>query len=357
IVPRCIDTNATVRQISVDILQKTLEISCIYDTLTIAGSDDDWVKQLEHIKEFIISDDPKEIDKMAGEIAKIIALRMSNFQYLQFCKTLLGGLQDHELTSSIGSAGGGEIFSIFSFVKLFLEDCKIMNLHLLLDLLGGGCIPELVNESFSAIKYIDVSRARAKSGVLKSIVALTKHHPKLVCNEMLSQSLPFEENVVKYWNTVCLNEELTAQIIDNFLAILMASCLYEPSNDNAGDRQKIASVQPFAIFCAMREIFPSKEIKIKKFPELFAMLLTSLATYTNLAPPMLSVKSTSPTSNKTTSTSKSKFGFIPNKDSIKMNPCQVVLDTFLAFLNNLEMEQLFNVLTVCPSLAKSADLR
>lgn len=84
IVPRCIDTNATVRQISVDILQKTLEISCIYDTLTIAGSDDDWVKQLEHIKEFIISDDPKEIDKMAGEIAKIIALRMSNFQYLQF---------------------------------------------------------------------------------------------------------------------------------------------------------------------------------------------------------------------------------------------------------------------------------
>lgn len=87
------------------------------------------------------------------------------------------------------------------------------------------------------------------------------------------------------------------------------------------------------------------------------MLLTSLATYTNLAPPMLSVKSTSPTSNKTTSTSKSKFGFIPNKDSIKMNPCQVVLDTFLAFLNNLEMEQLFNVLTVCPSLAKSADLR
>lgn len=67
--------------------------------------------------------------------------------------------------------------------------------------------------------------------------------------------------MVKYWNTVCLNEELTAQIIDNFLAILMASCLYEPSNDNAGDRQKIASVQPFAIFCAMREIFPSKEIK------------------------------------------------------------------------------------------------
>lgn len=66
---------------------------------------------------------------------------------------------------------------------------------------------------------------------------------------------------MEYWHTVCLNTELTAQIIENFLAILMASCLYEPNNENVGDRQKIASVQPFAIFCAMKEIFPSKEIK------------------------------------------------------------------------------------------------
>lgn len=87
------------------------------------------------------------------------------------------------------------------------------------------------------------------------------------------------------------------------------------------------------------------------------MLLTSLATYTNLAPPMLSPKTTSPISNKATPSSKSKFGFIPNKDSIKMNPCQIVLETFLAFLNNLGMEQLSNVLMVCPHLAKSADLK
>lgn len=71
--------------------------------------------------------------------------------------------------------------------------------------------------------------------------------------------------MVEYWHTVCLNKELTAQIIDNFLAILLASCLYEPSNENTGDRQKIASVQPFAIFCAMREMFPCKEIKEVSF--------------------------------------------------------------------------------------------
>lgn len=84
IVPRCIDSNGTVRQVSVDILQKTLEIACIYETLTIADSETDWVKEIELVKEQIITDDPKQIYNLAGEIAKIIALRISNFQYLQF---------------------------------------------------------------------------------------------------------------------------------------------------------------------------------------------------------------------------------------------------------------------------------
>lgn len=84
IVPRCIDSNGTVRQVSVDILQKTLEIACIYETLTIADSSTDWIKEIEVVKDEIITDDPKQIYNLAGEIAKIIALRISNFQYLQF---------------------------------------------------------------------------------------------------------------------------------------------------------------------------------------------------------------------------------------------------------------------------------
>lgn len=84
IVPRCIDSNGTVRQVSVEILQKTLEISCIYETLTIADSETDWMKEIELVKEQIITDDPKLIYNLAGSIAKIIAVHMSNFQYLQF---------------------------------------------------------------------------------------------------------------------------------------------------------------------------------------------------------------------------------------------------------------------------------
>lgn len=40
IVPRCIDTYAAVRQTAVDILKRVLEISCIYETLTIAENDE-----------------------------------------------------------------------------------------------------------------------------------------------------------------------------------------------------------------------------------------------------------------------------------------------------------------------------
>lgn len=84
IVPRCLDSKDSVRQLSIDILQKTLEIACIYETLTIADPQSDWIKDLEMIRENILSDDPKNIQKLSGDIAKVIAIRISNFQYLQF---------------------------------------------------------------------------------------------------------------------------------------------------------------------------------------------------------------------------------------------------------------------------------
>lgn len=89
------------------------------------------------------------------------------------------------------------------------------------------------------------------------------------------------------------------------------------------------------------------------------MLLTSLATYTNLAAPMHSgnVCSTSSATGSSSTTSKTKFGFIPNKETVKMNPCQIVLETFQSFLNNLEMEQIFEALTIHKHLSSSTDLK
>ncbi|XP_037882576.1 maestro heat-like repeat-containing protein family member 1 [Glossina fuscipes] len=341
IVPRCIDSNGTVRQVSVEILQRTLEIACIYETLTIADSTADWLKEIEIIKERILTDDPKEIDNLAGEIANIIAVRISNFQYLQFCKTLLEGLKDPEESSAIGAS---------VVLKFFIQQKGSELFH---------AVTDLVKESLTAINNCDVSRA--KLGVLKALVALTKHHPKLVSCEILAQQLPFEENIIEYWHLICKDSDLTGILLDNFLQVLSSSSPYE-INEAPVERQKIANVPSFAIFCALHKMMPRNDIREElnsKFPELFTMLLTSLATYTNLAAPMHSgnICSTSSAAGSSSTTSKTKFGFIPNKETVKMNPCQIVLETFQSFLNNLEMEQIFEALTIHKHLSSSTDLK
>jgi len=121
-------------------------------------------------------------------------------------------------------------------------------------------IPDLVRDSLVALRVCEVPRA--KSGVLKALVALTKHHPKLVCAEMLAQPLPYDPNLVEYWHLVCNDPELTGLTLDNFLQLLSGASLQEGGQEaSLSERQKLASGQPFAIFCALHEMLPCKDIK------------------------------------------------------------------------------------------------
>lgn len=97
------------------------------------------------------------------------------------------------------------------------------------------------------------------------------------------------------------------------------------------------------------------------------MLLTSLASYINVLPPtQITTRTSSPTMGNSSnisstlslsSTTKAKFGFAPHhKESIKLNPCQILIETFQAFLNNLEMEQISTVLSVNSKLSSSSNL-
>lgn len=64
-------------------MKRILEISCIYETLTIAENDD-WYKELGVIREEIGTDDAVQLYHLTEDISKIIAERLSNFQYVQF---------------------------------------------------------------------------------------------------------------------------------------------------------------------------------------------------------------------------------------------------------------------------------
>lgn len=90
-------------------------------------------------------------------------------------KTLLYSLNDPEQSSSIGAS---------VVLKFFIQNKGSDLFH---------AVPELVKEALHVVKFCENNRA--KSGVLKALVGLTKHHPKAVCQEMLNQNLPFDEYV------------------------------------------------------------------------------------------------------------------------------------------------------------------
>ncbi|XP_055615310.1 maestro heat-like repeat-containing protein family member 1 isoform X2 [Toxorhynchites rutilus septentrionalis] len=339
IIPRCIDSNATVRQTAIEVLKKILEIACIYETLTIADERIDWIKELDQIRDEIVTDDPKDIYRIAGQLANIIALRLSTYQYVQFSKCLLYSLNDPEQSSAIGAS---------VVLKFFMQIKGAEMFH---------AIPELVKECLYAVKICEVARAR--SGVLKSMLALTKHHPKLVCNELLTQSLPLEEYVIDYWRTITMDAELTGIILDNFIGTVMTSCLCEQQHqDKPRDNvQKAATLQPFSIICVLSEIFKSRDIRAElnaRFIDTFCMLLTTLATYVNLLPPYNYVHS--PEGVNDTIPRNGKRAKMPTSKSSKLNPCQIALDTFKTFLDTLDMQQISNVLNVCPTLGSSTNL-
>ncbi|ETN63752.1 hypothetical protein AND_004522 [Anopheles darlingi] len=338
IIPRCIDSNATVRQTGVEVLTKILEIAHVYETVTVADDRVDWMQELNRIHSEIVTDDPKEIYRIAGELARIVAQCLSSYQYVKFSKCLLGSVADPEQSSVIGAS---------HVLKLFMHVKGADMFH---------AIPELVKECLYAVKICDVPRARTT--ILKSILALTKHHPKLVCNEVLGQCLPLEEHVIEFWKTLTMDTNLTGIILDNFINIVTTTCLYEQTLQNGrGDEKRCVTLQPFAIIVVLGEVFKCEGIRDElqvRFPEIFCMLLSTLASYISLQPPHSVVAQQSSTPNATL-----QKGSRRTKDALKtmqLNPCQVVLEAFHTFLDTLGMQQISVVLTICPDMATSSDL-
>lgn len=69
-------------------------------------------------------------------------------------------------------------------------------------------------------------------------------------------------NIIEFWQCVAQQPELSGLIIDHFLGILSSSCLYEVSTEKSGpNNQNVATHQPFAIFCALKEIVQGKSIQ------------------------------------------------------------------------------------------------
>jgi hypothetical protein len=349
IVPRCIDSNAKVREICVNILKKILELACIYETLTIPDESMQWMQDLRTIREKIMVDDCDEIVTMAQQIANIIAARLSNQQYVTFSKALLYNLNDTDVSASAGAA-----LVLNFFIKI--KGSEIFH-----------AIPDLVKDSFHALKVCDNEGTR--KNVYLSLVSLTKFHPKLVTAEMLLQPLPFDANVSEYWQALTADDSLTGTIIDNFLEIIFEVAPYEASlseSEKSQESRKVLVHHPFAVMCALKEIIFSKDLSSKnefkkRFAIIFSTLLTTLATFINTIPSMVppvqvDVEKIKVPSSASKNSKGTRFSFIPNREVVKVNPAQIVLDTFMKLMDVLENEQAKTVLQSFPQMASSSNL-
>lgn len=65
---------------------------------------------------------------------------------------------------------------------------------------------------------------------------------------------------------------------------------------------------------------------LAKFPELFSVLYTTLACYIEAEPPAYSL----PHKNQ------DRFGFIPNREAIKLSPARITINTFNVFLERAD---------------------
>lgn len=81
--------------------------------------------------------------------------------------------------------------------------------------------------------------------------------------------LIYFSNVVEYWRTITIDNELSGIVLDNFLTILSSSCLFEQTGLSQHDTvaykddklPQVATIHPFSIVCAMHEMFLCVEIK------------------------------------------------------------------------------------------------
>lgn len=344
VVPRCIDSSGRVREICVNVLKKILELACIYETLTIPNESMSWMVDLQRIRENITVENNDQIISMANEISGIIALRLTNQQYVNFSKTLLYNMNDSDENASSGAALVLNYFIQLKGSEMF------------------HAIPDLVKDSFHSLKTCD--NPNTKTNLYLSLISLTKHHPKLVCAEMLLQPLPYDENVSEYWRSLTADKDLTGTIVDNFLETIFEVAPYDSAPGESEKVQKVLTHQPFAVLCALKEIIFSKDATSigeykKRFASLFGTLLTMLATYTNTIPSMTPPVQVEVEKIKVPSSKNSKgtrFSFIPNREVVRVNPALVVMDTFTKLMEILGLEQMKNTLQMFPQLVSSADL-
>ncbi|RZC37257.1 hypothetical protein BDFB_008476, partial [Asbolus verrucosus] len=301
IVPRSTDPNKNIRKVAIESLCLVLCIASRYEG-HMRDHDKQLSNSMQHIQQQIDSDEPKLLYNLTADLAHIICLNLPHFQLIHFVDGLIDALLDCESSSSNGS-------SVVLNMTLKSKGSELQG-HV------NSILEKLI------VQLDKIHCIRTKSSALRSVLNFATHHSKAVCYILLNQPLPFEGSICDCWAVLSTDATLVLDLFDNLKKVLKQTPLYE---EQGNGEIKIANLQPLQAVCALHELLKNtqlKEICRQNFPEMFAILLVTLASYVGTSAPAI----------KANSDKKEKYGFVLNREAFKLKPAKIALETLKLFL-------------------------
>ncbi|XP_063358978.1 maestro heat-like repeat-containing protein family member 1 [Cydia amplana] len=319
IVPGIADTNFPVRLTTIDCVKLIIQIQDLYEGHTIEPNDECMV-DLAEMQKNVLTNDLGMINDYCMMLCDVISPKIPHHHTMQFVESLLEGYDDQELRSEGVSAVLDALF-IKRGQDLF------------------QCVERIVEVVLGTMDRVgEVSREK----LMAPLLSLSGHHTNAVTAMLLAQRLPFKESVVSCWRHLARNEGLANAIVDNFLRLMWSIELYEDPYHITENH--IAALQPLTLISALGDMLQEETMNPiceSKFTDLFAVLYTTLACYIEAEPPAYA-----PAQNK----SQERFGFIPNRDSIRLSPAKITIDTFNAFLDRAGCTKVKEACSLCLSV-------
>ncbi|XP_053610848.1 maestro heat-like repeat-containing protein family member 1 [Plodia interpunctella] len=318
VVPGVADTNFPVRLTTVDCIKLIIQIQDVYEGHTIEP-DDECMNDLANLQNNILTNDVNMISDYCMALCDTISKKIPHHHTMQFVESLLEGYDDKELRS-VGISSVLDAFFVKKGQDLYQSIERIVEVML---------------------NTMDAVEADARIRLMKPLTSLTRHHTNAVTAVLLAQRLPLKESVVSCWRSLAKDEGLSSAIVENFLRLMTSIELYEDPYHITENH--IAALQPLTLISALGEMLQEpamRTISISKFPELFSVLYSTLACYMAAEPPAYVLPANR----------QERFGFIPNRDSVKLSPARICVYTFNAFLDRADCQKVKEACSLCLSV-------
>uniref|UniRef100_A0A0K8STS1 HEAT repeat-containing protein 7A n=1 Tax=Lygus hesperus TaxID=30085 RepID=A0A0K8STS1_LYGHE len=234
---------------------------------------------------------PEENTSM--HISEILCKRLPHPQLHKLTARLLDGLTDVDPTACCNAS---DVLSAVFTLK-------------------GAELYHYVNDILGSLLLQLVTGGNHPTNGVQAVIALAKHHPKMVINILVKHPLPMHGSLCECWRAVANEPTLAKFTLDHLLNTLSSSDLFDEESKSP-NRPKIAAFQPLAAVSALHEMVLGNKIDgllKENLPTIIPSLMTLLAAYIGATPPVLA-----PSPNKTL--------VITNRDAYKIIPSKVVKD-------------------------------